>query len=54
MSKKIDSIIWTTLYTELMAVIDVFKCEKCGHMYVEGFRPRKRVQVLPLLQSQGR
>ena len=32
---KIDSIIWTTLYTELMTVIDVFKCENCGHMYVE-------------------
>lgn len=34
---KIDSIVCTTIYTELLAVIDVFKCEKCGHKYVEVF-----------------
>lgn len=32
---RIDSIICTTFYTELVTVIDVFKCEHCGHMYVE-------------------
>lgn len=30
---KIDSIVCTTILT----VIDVFKCEKCGHKYVEVF-----------------
>lgn len=32
---RIDSIICTTIYTESTTVIDVFKCKKCGHMYVE-------------------
>lgn len=31
---KIDSIICTMLYTELITVIDVFKFEKCGHINV--------------------
>lgn len=32
---RIDSIICTTIYTESLTIIDVFKYEKCGHMYVE-------------------
>lgn len=32
---KIDSIVRTTVYGELSIVIDVFRCEKCGHKYVE-------------------
>lgn len=32
---RIDSIICTTIYTELLTVVDIFKCEKCGHMYAE-------------------
>nr|DAM92583.1 MAG TPA: adenylate kinase [Caudoviricetes sp.] len=34
---KIDSIICTTVYTELLTAIDIFRCENCGHMYVEVF-----------------
>lgn len=32
---RIDSIICTTIYTELLTVVNVFKCEKCGYMYAE-------------------
>ena len=32
---RIDSIICTTIYTELATVIDIYRCEKCGHMYAE-------------------
>lgn len=34
---KIDSIVCTTVYGELLIVIDVFRCENCGHKYVEVF-----------------
>lgn len=34
---KIDSIVCTTVYGELLIVIDVFRCENCGRKYVEVF-----------------
>lgn len=34
---KIDSLICTTLYTDLVTVIDIYRCENCGHLYVEVF-----------------
>lgn len=48
---RIDSIIWTTLYTELMTVIDVFKCEKCGHMYVEVLDLAKGYKYCPYCKA---
>ena len=48
---KIDSIIWTTLYTELMTVIDVFKCEKCGRMYVEVLDLAKGYKYCPYCKA---
>ncbi len=32
---KIDTIVCTKIYTELLTIIDVFKCENCGRMYAE-------------------
>ena len=32
---RIDWIVCTELYSEFLTVVDVFKCEKFGHMYVE-------------------
>lgn len=44
---KIDSIICTTIYAELLTVIDVFKCEKCGHKYVEVFDLAEEYKYCP-------
>lgn len=51
---KIDSVACTTIYAEPPTVIDVFKCENCGHKYVEVFDLAEGCKALPSLQSQGR
>lgn len=48
---RIDSIICTTIYTESTTVVDVFKCEKCGHMYVEVVNLAERCKYCPYCKA---
>lgn len=48
---RIDSIICTTIYTESTTVVDVFKCEKCGHMYVEVVNLAERYKYCPYCKA---